>query len=47
MCEFCSKHGDGKVWYRNAANYSNDLLSDLRRRKYIETFLSSDRKSVV
>lgn len=41
MCEFCAKHGDGKVWYRNAANYSHDLLSDLRRRRYIETFLSS------
>lgn len=41
MCEFCTKHGDGKIWYRNAANYSADLLSDLNRRSYIETFLSS------
>lgn len=41
MCEFCTKHGEGKIWYRNAANYANDLLSDLRRRKYIENFLSS------
>ncbi len=39
MCEFCTKHGDGKVWYRNAANYAQDLLSDLKRRKYIEGFL--------
>ncbi len=38
MCEFCTKHGDGKVWYRNAANYSKDLVSDLNRRKYIEGF---------
>jgi len=41
MCEFCTKHGDGKIWYKNAANYASDLLSDIRRRKYIETFLSS------
>jgi len=41
MCEFCTKHGEGKIWYKNAANYANDLLSDLRRRKYIENFLSS------
>jgi NAD-dependent dihydropyrimidine dehydrogenase PreA subunit len=41
MCEFCTKHGDGKIWYKNAANYANDLLSDLRRRSYIESFLSS------
>lgn len=41
MCEFCTKHGDGLVWYRNAANYSNDLLSDLRRREFIRNFLES------
>ena len=38
MCEFCTKHGDGKVWYKNAANYASDLLSDIKRRKFIEDF---------
>ena len=41
MCEFCTKHGDGKIWYRNAANYANDLLSDIRRRKFITEFLET------
>jgi Pyruvate/2-oxoacid:ferredoxin oxidoreductase delta subunit len=41
MCEFCTKHGEGKIWYKNAANYAHDLLSDLKRRSYIENFLSS------
>jgi Pyruvate/2-oxoacid:ferredoxin oxidoreductase delta subunit len=41
MCEFCAKHGEGKIWYKNAANYAHDLLSDLRRRRYIENFLST------
>lgn len=41
MCEFCTKHGDGKIWYKNAANYAHDLLSDLKRRTYIRDFLSS------
>ena len=41
MCEFCTRHGDGRVWYKNAANYSNDLLADIKRRKYIEEFLRS------
>lgn len=41
MCEFCTKHGDGRIWYKNAANYAQDLLSDLRRRHFIENFLSS------
>ncbi len=41
MCEFCTEHGDGKVWYKNAANYSGDLVSDLKRRRYIEQFFKS------
>jgi len=41
MCDFCTKHGDGKIWYKNARNYADDLLSDLKRRRYIENFLTS------
>ncbi len=41
MCDFCTKHGEGKIWYKNASNYANDLLSDVRRRSYIENFLTS------
>ncbi len=40
MCEFCTKHGEGKKWYLNIKNYSLDLLSDLKRRKYIREFMS-------
>ena len=40
MCEFCVKHGDGRKWYLQAKNYSEDLLSDLRRRKYIVDFMT-------
>ncbi len=36
MCEFCVKHGEGEKWYLRAQNYSEDSLSDLRRRKYIQ-----------
>ena len=41
MCDLCTQHGDGKIWYKNARNYAQDLLSDLERRKYIENFLTS------
>ena len=41
MCEFCTNHGDGKIWYKNAKNYAQDLLSDLERRRYIENFPTS------
>jgi len=36
MCEFCIKHGEGKKWYLNVKNYSYDLLSDVKRRKYVQ-----------
>jgi ferredoxin len=39
MCEFCHKHGEGKKWYLEAGNYADDLLSDVRRRKFIQSFV--------
>ena len=41
MCEFCHKHGEGKTWYLQAKNYSDDLLSDLGRRKFIGDFFEN------
>jgi len=41
MCDFCHQHGEGKKWYLDARNYSEDLLSDLRRRKFIKRFFAS------
>jgi ferredoxin len=38
MCEFCVQHGEGKKWYLQAKNYSDDLLSDARRRRFIQDF---------
>ncbi|MCE5237188.1 4Fe-4S binding protein [bacterium] len=38
MCQFCHQHGDGKKWYLNAKNYSDDLLSDARRRQFSKAF---------
>jgi len=43
MCEFCLKHGEGKKWYLQAKNYSDDLLSDIRRRRFIQNFFSNTR----
>lgn len=40
MCEFCLKHGEGKKWYLQTRNYSDDLLSDIRRRRMIEVFFT-------
>ena len=42
MCEFCLKHGEGRKWYLQAANYSEDLLSDVRRRHFLETIFADE-----
>lgn len=39
MCEFCAQHGDGAIWYLNAANYAHDLAEDLERRDYMVEFV--------
>lgn len=39
MCEFCHKHGEGRKWYLEASNYSEDMLSDVRRRRFLERFV--------
>ena len=31
MCEFCHEHGEGKKWYLQAKNYSQELLNEERR----------------
>lgn len=38
MCEFCIKHGEGEKWYLQAKNYSNDLLSDIKRHGFVKDF---------
>ena len=45
MCEFCLKHGEGRKWYLQASNYSEDLLSDVRRRRFIETFFTHEEST--
>jgi ferredoxin len=39
MCQFCTKHGEGRKWYLEAENYAYDLTSDLERRGFLVDFL--------
>ena len=43
MCEFCTKHGEGKKWYQVMDNYSKELLADPARRRYLEGFVQNFR----
>jgi len=43
MCQFCLQHGEGKKWYLQAKNYSEDLLKDVKRQKFIRDFTDPKR----
>jgi len=38
MCEFCTKHGEGKKWYLVMRNYSHELRNEKRRDKFINYY---------
>ncbi|MEJ2266103.1 MAG: 4Fe-4S binding protein [Anaerolineales bacterium] len=38
MCEFCTEHGEGKIWYLAMRNYGQDLLSQDGRKERIASF---------
>ena len=31
MCDFCHRHGEGRKWYLNVSNYSEELCTDAAR----------------
>lgn len=38
MCDFCTKHGEGKKWYLAMQNYSRELLAQNGRIEFINHF---------
>lgn len=46
MCELCTKHGEGKKWYLQAKNYSDDLLTDTMRRSVVSQFCTTSLNRV-
>ncbi|MCL4475742.1 MAG: 4Fe-4S ferredoxin [Nitrospirae bacterium] len=40
MCEFCTKHGEGKKWYENIANYTEEVFSQVNSERNAKAFLS-------
>jgi len=39
MCQFCHQHGEGKKWYLQAKNYSEELLFENGRVQFIKDFV--------
>ena len=42
----CVQHGEGQKWFLRAANYADDLLSDLNRQRYIRRFADAQARQV-
>ncbi len=39
MCEFCTKHGEGKKWYENITNYTEDLFRQVNSEENLKSYL--------
>ncbi len=45
MCQFCTKHGEGKKWYEVVSHYSHELANEQRRSAYIRNFVPGISKN--
>jgi len=43
MCEFCTKHGEGKKWYLQMRNYASELLHEQLSAKQTQSTGSETR----
>jgi ferredoxin len=39
MCEFCTAHGEGKKWYENITNYTEEMFHRVNSEKHLRTYL--------
>lgn len=47
MCEWCTKHGEGKKWYLNVKNYSKELAAkNPDTERYMEEFIRDVEKII-
>ncbi len=46
MCEFCVKHGEGKKWYENMKNYSEEVFRQVNSEDRLKTHLSHFYRSL-
>ncbi|MFQ5988282.1 MAG: 4Fe-4S ferredoxin, partial [Dehalococcoidia bacterium] len=46
MCEFCIQHGEGKKWYLQAKNYSEELFNEERKRFMADFFEKIEEKVI-
>ena len=40
LCDFCARHGGGKKWYENEANFSRTLFADKETQDFLHDYFS-------
>jgi ferredoxin len=46
MCEFCIQHGEGKKWYENMTNYTEDVFRQVNSKEHLKEYLRGFYKSI-
>jgi ferredoxin len=41
MCEFCTEHGEGKKWYENIRNYTEEVFHQVNSKEKLKAFLNT------
>jgi len=41
MCEFCTKHGEGKKWYENISNYTAEVFHQVNSEQNLKSYLAN------
>ncbi len=41
MCEFCIDHGEGKKWYENITNYTEEMFHQVNTEKHLKSYLEN------
>lgn len=46
MCEFCTSHGEGKKWYENLSNYTEEVFNQVNSKEELTIFINKLYKSM-
>lgn len=46
MCQFCTQHGEGKNWYENMRNYSEEVFYQVNSAEGFKNYLSKFKQSL-
>jgi ferredoxin len=41
VCQFCISHGEGKKWYENLRNYTEEVFNQVNSEKHLKAYLSN------